>query len=370
MVVDYAPLTAVADADAAIAPRRALLSTRRSPATCSSPAAPRRGDVDGAFARAAVAHLPRRVQPRRVSASPLEPRGLVASLGGRPPHRVDRAPRSRIIDRRRASPAAFGLHGESRAPSCPDTGGGFGQKMHRACLRTWPSRPGAGGTAARWRGWRRAEENLAAASQAPGGAGREMEAGADGQRACSSLRARVCSDARRLSDLSARPGARAPGHGQYLPGAVPHPSLCMACGGRAANEAAARAPIAGVGHDHGRRSPWTRTLDLLAARLGRRPGRDPPPQPHPARRAIPSPPASGSSTTAATFPPRSPMRWSPGPVRGAARGSEARPDGPGSAMGRRGHLLLHGVHRHRVEGPIGTGHDGRCRGRRGSDRLQ
>ena len=189
MVVDYAPLTAVADAEAAMAPDAPRVHEAQ-PGNLLFERRHRRGDVEGGFARAAV-RIAETFTHARVSASPLEARGIVASwdegrltawMSTQIPHvmRVGLA-------------AAFGLDGGQVRVIVPDTGGGFGQKMHLlpedlavAALARVTGRP------VKWVETRR--ENLAAASQA-----REarvaVEAAADSRGVLLALRARVCSDA-------------------------------------------------------------------------------------------------------------------------------------------------------------------------------
>ena len=152
--------------------------------------AERCGDVDGAFARAAVV-LAERFTHARCSATPLEPRGLVASwsgdavtvwVGTQAPH-VYRA----------ALASAFALPESRVRVIVPDTGGGFGQKMHVmpedlavVALAREARRP------VKWVETRR--ENLAAASQARE-ARIDVEVAADATGVLLALRARAVSDA-------------------------------------------------------------------------------------------------------------------------------------------------------------------------------
>jgi carbon-monoxide dehydrogenase large subunit len=85
------------------------------------------GDLDGAFERAAAV-VTRTFRHGRVSAAPLEPRGLVAAPDGdgiclwsstQGPHKL-----------RLAVSAALGLERDRVRVICPDVGGGFGQKAH------------------------------------------------------------------------------------------------------------------------------------------------------------------------------------------------------------------------------------------------
>jgi aerobic carbon-monoxide dehydrogenase large subunit len=187
--VDYQPLPVVATIDAALAENacrlhpehdRNVLFERRH----------RHGDVEGAFATAAVV-VRETFRHARVSASPLEPRGVIARwvgqaltlwTGTQVPHIV-----------RAALAEAFGrAEGQVRVV-VPDTGGGFGQKMHvmpedlavAAAARVL-DRP------VKWTELRR--ENLGSASQARE-ARVEIEAAADARGVLLGLRARVWSDA-------------------------------------------------------------------------------------------------------------------------------------------------------------------------------
>jgi carbon-monoxide dehydrogenase large subunit len=122
----YDPLGAVADVDAALAtgapqlhdgvPGNALFRRRWS-----------HGDVDGAFARAAVS-VTARFGHGRCSAVPLEPRGLVARWDG--DHLTVWAGTQVPFVYRAGLARALGLPERRVRVIVPDTGGGFGQKMH------------------------------------------------------------------------------------------------------------------------------------------------------------------------------------------------------------------------------------------------
>src|SRR5206468_11555618 len=85
------------------------------------------GDVDGALARAAAV-VKRTFRHARVSASPIEPRGLVAEPAGegvrlwsstQVPHKLQLAVAETL-----------GLERAQVRVRCADIGGGFGQKAH------------------------------------------------------------------------------------------------------------------------------------------------------------------------------------------------------------------------------------------------
>ncbi|HMH78547.1 MAG TPA: molybdopterin cofactor-binding domain-containing protein, partial [Candidatus Udaeobacter sp.] len=171
--VEYDPLPAVLDVDTALDPR----APRLHPEHGSNVLFERRGsqgDVDGAFAAAAVV-IRETFTHARCSAAPLEGRGVIARwegdaltlwTGSQVPH-VFRTGVAR----------AFGLPEARVRVIVPDTGGGFGQKMHvmpedltvaALARRT--------GRAVKWIETRR--ENLAAAAHARE-ARVEIEAAAD-----------------------------------------------------------------------------------------------------------------------------------------------------------------------------------------------
>jgi len=187
--VDYASLPAVATIDAALAedaPRlhagheRNVLFERRH----------RHGDVERAIDAAAVV-VKETFRHARLSASPLEPRGIIACweddaltvwTGTQVPHIV-----------RAALAQAFGLAERQVRVIVPDTGGGFGQKMHVmpedlavVAAARLIDRP------VKWTETRR--ENLVSASQARE-ARVEIEAAADARGVLLGLRARIWSDA-------------------------------------------------------------------------------------------------------------------------------------------------------------------------------
>jgi carbon-monoxide dehydrogenase large subunit len=182
--VDYEPLPAVADVAAAAAPDAPRLHPER-PSNVLFAQSDRRGDVDGAFAAAPVI-VRETFTHARCSASPLEGRGLVARweddrltlwTGTQVPH-VFRTGVAR----------ALGLPESRVRVIVPDTGGGFGQKMHVmpedlavAALARRAGRP------VKWIETRR--ENLTAATQAREQRV-EIEAAADADGTLRALRAR------------------------------------------------------------------------------------------------------------------------------------------------------------------------------------
>lgn len=187
--VDYEPLPALPGADAALAegavalhpavPGNVLFTSRHA-----------HGDVGGAFARAAVV-LAATFHHGRCSASPLEPRGAMAAWDGDALSVWSGTQVPQIL--RAALAGALGL-GEHRVRVIvPDTGGGFGQKMHVlpedlavAALARRAGRP------VKWVETRR--ENLAAASHAREQR-MEVELAADAAGCVLGLRARIISDA-------------------------------------------------------------------------------------------------------------------------------------------------------------------------------
>jgi carbon-monoxide dehydrogenase large subunit len=258
--VDYEPLSAVRDVDAALDPR----SPRLHPEHASNvlfERRGRRGDVEGAFAAAAVV-IRETFSHARCSASPLEGRGLIARwedsvltlwTGSQVPH-VFRAGVAR----------AFGLAEARVRVVVPDTGGGFGQKMHVmpedlvvAALARRAGRP------VKWVETRR--ENLAAAPHAREQRV-EIEAAADRAGTLLALRARLLSDngAYHIHPLTA--SLEPMGTASILPG--PYRTLAYAFEVTAL--ATNKPPLGayrGVGMTMGA-FVMERTLDLLADRLG------------------------------------------------------------------------------------------------------
>ena len=178
VTVEWEAKPVVASIDQALASNQILFQRRH-----------RQGDVDGAFARAAIV-LRQTFEHGRCAPSPLEPRGILADWDGDALTiwSANQAPsimRTALAD-------ALGLpHAQVRIVS-PDVGGGFGLKMQVfpedvavAALARRLGRP------VKWLEERR--ENLAAASQARAQrTAVEIAAAADG--AVLALRSRVMSD--------------------------------------------------------------------------------------------------------------------------------------------------------------------------------
>ncbi|HET6366861.1 MAG TPA: xanthine dehydrogenase family protein molybdopterin-binding subunit [Pseudomonadales bacterium] len=260
MDVVYAPLAVVADAGAALAPDAPRVHDAL-PGNLLFERRHRRGDVEEGFARAAV-RIAETFTHARVSASPLETRGIVASWDG---GRLTAWMSTQIPHVMRVGLAgAFGLDGGQVRVIVPDTGGGFGQKMHLlpedlavAALARLTGRP------VKWVETRR--ENLAAASQARE-ARVEVEAAADARGVLLALRARVYSDAGAYQIFPLTQALEPLGIGNILPG----PYLTPAYEWHAVAVATNKPPLGayrGVGMTMGAFA-MERTLDLLAARLG------------------------------------------------------------------------------------------------------
>lgn len=260
VVVEYEPLPALSDIDGALAPGAPLLHD----AVPGNVLIERRyahGDVDGSFAAAAVV-VRETFTHGRCSASPIEPRGLIARwegddltvwVGTQVPHVL-----------RGALALAFGLTEGRVRVIVPDTGGGFGQKMHVlpedlavvALAR-------AAGHPVKWVETRR--ENLAAASH-----GREarveIEAAADAAGTLLALRARVVSDAGAYHIYPLTAALEPLGTAGILPGPYRIPAYAY----QALAVATCKPPLGayrGVGMTMGA-FVMERTMDLVAERLG------------------------------------------------------------------------------------------------------
>ena len=258
--VDYDVLPVVATIDAALAEDahrlhadhdRNVLFERRH----------RHGDVERAFAAAAVV-VRETFHHARLSASPLEPRGVIARwegdaltvwTGTQVPHIV-----------RAALAQAFGLAERQVRVIVPDTGGGFGQKMHVmpedlavAAAARLINRP------VKWMETRR--ENLASASQARE-ARVEIEAAADARGVLLGLRARIWSDAGSQHIYPLTASLEPMGTATILPGPYRTPAYAYDVLAVATNKPPLGA-YRGVGMTMGV-FVMERALDLCADRLG------------------------------------------------------------------------------------------------------
>ena len=257
---DYAPLPVLAD----LASARASGAPRvhdAVPGNLLFERASSRGDVDGGFAHAAV-HLAETFHHDRVSASPLEPRGIVATWEG---ERLVLWINTQVPHMVRAGMArALGLSPDAVRVIVPDTGGGFGQKMcvlpeelAVAVLARATGRP------VKWIETRR--ENLAAATHAREGRA-EVEAAADARGVLLALRARVTSDAGAYHVFPLTQALEPLGTASILPGPYRTPAYAWQASAVATN----KPPLAayrGVGMTFGA-FIMERLLDLLAARTG------------------------------------------------------------------------------------------------------
>jgi carbon-monoxide dehydrogenase large subunit len=258
--VDYDPLPAVPDLETALDPRAARLH----PGHASNILFERRGgqgDVDRAFAAAAIV-LRETFTHARCSAAPLEGRGVIARwegdaltlwTGSQVPH-VFRTGVAR----------AFGLPEARVRVIVPDTGGGFGQKMHLmpedlavAALARRTGRP------VKWIETRR--ENLAAAAQAREGRV-EIEAAADAAGVLLALRARLWSDAGAYHVYPLTAALEPLGSASILPGPYRTPAYDFHLTALATTKPPLGA-YRGVGMTMGA-FVMERTMDLLADRLG------------------------------------------------------------------------------------------------------
>ena len=255
----YAPLPALTTVDAALAPGASVLH-ETAPGNVLLRRRFSHGDVEGAFARAAV-RIRERFGHGRCAAVPLEPRGIVARwedgrlsvwTGTQIPF-VYRAALARV----------FGLPESRVRVIVPDTGGGFGQKMHVmpedvavAALARAVARP------VKWTETRR--ENLAAASHAREGR-MELEAAADADGVLLALRARVVSDAGAYHIYPPTQALEPLGTCAILPGPYRTPAYAYEAVAVATNKPPLGA-YRGVGMTFATFA-MERTLDLLAERL-------------------------------------------------------------------------------------------------------
>jgi carbon-monoxide dehydrogenase large subunit len=246
--VDWAPLAAIASIDAGLAGGHVLFERSH-----------RRGDVDGAFARAPIV-LRETFTHGRCTASPMEPRGLVADWDGETLTVWASTQTPSIM--RTALATALGLDEPRVRVVAPDVGGGFGVKMHVfpedvavAALARRLGRP------VKWVETRR--ENVAAASQAREQRF-EVEAAADDGGRVLALRARVVSDSGAFHVYPLTGALEPLGSASILPG----PYLTAAYAYTAIAVATNKPPLGayrGVGMTMGA-FVMERVLDLIAAR--------------------------------------------------------------------------------------------------------
>jgi carbon-monoxide dehydrogenase large subunit len=248
--VEYEPRPAVVSLAEALASRHVLF--RR---------AHRHGDVDGAFARAAVV-VSERFTHARCAPSPIEPRGSVAHWDGERLTVWSATQVPHIL--RAALAAALDLALSEVRVVVPDVGGGFGLKMQvlpedvavAAIARLVP-RP------VRWIETRR--EHLLAASQARG---QQLDAdlAVDATGALLGLRARVVSDAGAYHSHPLTQALEPLGAASILPGPYVVPAYAYEAVAAATNKPPLGA-YRGVGMTMGA-FVMERLLDLAAARLG------------------------------------------------------------------------------------------------------
>jgi carbon-monoxide dehydrogenase large subunit len=257
--IDYEPLAPIADVDSALAQGAPLLHDGV-PGNVLFRRDYSYGDVDGAFARAHIV-LRETFSHGRCSASPLEARGIAAAWEGDRLTVWSGTQAPHIF--RTALAAAFRLPEGHVRVVVPDTGGGFGQKMHVlpedvavAALARVAGRP------VKWIETRR--ENLAAASQAREGRV-EIEAAADRDGVLLAIRARVVADngAYHIYPLTA--ALEPPGTASIIPGPYRTPAYAWEALAVATNKPPLGA-YRGVGMTMGA-FVMERTLDLLAGRL-------------------------------------------------------------------------------------------------------
>jgi carbon-monoxide dehydrogenase large subunit len=260
VVVRYDPLDAITHLDAALAPGTPVLH-ETAPGNTLFRKRHRHGDVDGAFARAAT-RIRERFSHARCTAVPLEPRGLMALWED--DHLTIWTGTQIPFVYRTALARAFDLPESRVRVVVPDTGGGFGQKMHVmpedlavVALARAAQRP------VKWLETRR--ENLAAASQAREGR-IELDAAADADGVLLALRARLLSDAGAYHIHPLTQALEPLGTSAILPGPYRTPAYDYECVAVATNKPPLGA-YRGVGMTFAVFA-MERTLDLLANRLG------------------------------------------------------------------------------------------------------
>jgi len=221
----------------------------------------RRGDVEAAFAGASVV-LRETFSHGRLTASPLEPRGVVADWDGETLTVWASSQTPRIM--RGALAASLGLPESRVRVIAPDVGGGFGLKMHvfpeDVAIAALARRLGR---AVKWIETRR--ENLAAASQAREQR-LEVELAADAGGRVRALKSRVVSDAGAYHIYPITGILEALGTANILPGPYLTPTYAF----EAIAVATHKPPLGayrGVGMTMGA-FVMERLLDLVAARVG------------------------------------------------------------------------------------------------------
>jgi carbon-monoxide dehydrogenase large subunit len=260
VAASYDPLPALTDVDTALASGAPLLH-ETAPGNVLVRQRFSQGDVDGAFAGATV-RIRERFGHGRCSAVPLEPRGVVARWED---GRLTVWTGTQIpFVYRTALARTLGLPESHVRVIVPDTGGGFGQKMHVmpediavATLARTVAQP------VKWTETRR--ENLAAASHARE-ARVELEAAADAEGVLMGLRARVLSDAGAYHIYPPTQALEPLGTCAILPGPYRTPAYAYEGVAVATNKAPLGA-YRGVGMSFAV-FVMERTLDLLADRLG------------------------------------------------------------------------------------------------------
>ncbi|OGK84949.1 MAG: hypothetical protein A2X52_16735 [Candidatus Rokubacteria bacterium GWC2_70_16] len=260
VLVEYEPLPALASLAAALAPDAPRLHDAV-PGNVLIERRHARGDVDAALAAAALV-IRETFTHARCSASPIEPRGLIARwegddltvwAGTQVPHVL-----------RGALAVAFRVPEGRVRVIVPDTGGGFGQKMHvlPEDLAVVALARVAGGPV-KWVETRR--ENLSAASHAREERV-EVDAAADASGVLLALRARVVSDAGAYHIYPLTAALEPLGTAGILPGPYRLPAYAY----HALAVATSKPPLGayrGVGMTMGA-FVMERVLDLVGERLG------------------------------------------------------------------------------------------------------
>ncbi len=260
VAVEYDPLPAVADVAAAQAADAPRLHPEH-PSNVLFERSATHGDVEGAFAGAAVV-VRETFAHGRCSASPLEGRGVLAEWEG---ERLTIWTGSQVPHVFRTGVArALGLPESRVRVIVPDTGGGFGQKMHVmpedlvvAALARRAGRP------VKWIETRR--ENLVAATHAREQRV-EIEAAADADGTVRGLRARFVSDVGAYHVYPLTGALEALGSASILPGPYRTPAYAFTIAALATSKSPLGA-YRGVGMTMGA-FVMERTLDLVADRLG------------------------------------------------------------------------------------------------------